>query len=232
MFYVYAHYKKSDNSMFYIGVAKSEKRFTSSKSRNNYWLNITKKHGFYYKILFKYEKFEECFIKEKELIKTYGRIDLGTGILCNMTDGGEGVLNLSLESRLKISNKLKNKPKSDEFKKNCSIRFLGKSLSQETKNKISKTHKKLDKSYLCGRKISKEHKENISKGKKGKSFGNGKILTEKHKKAISDAFNPIFNSFQIKDMIDMFLSSVSIRKIALKYNSNHNTISKYIKKNL
>jgi hypothetical protein len=33
---------------------------------------------------------ETAFYFEKELIKKYGRLDLNTGILCNMTDGGEG----------------------------------------------------------------------------------------------------------------------------------------------
>ena len=46
---------------------------------------------------------EEAILKEKEFIKIYGRVDLKTGSLCNLTDGGEGIMGVSLESRKKIS---------------------------------------------------------------------------------------------------------------------------------
>jgi hypothetical protein len=37
---------------------------------------------------FKYEK--TAYAREQKLVGRYGRIDLGTGILCNLTNGGEG----------------------------------------------------------------------------------------------------------------------------------------------
>ncbi len=136
MFYVYAHYRKTDHSIFYIGVAKSKKRFTSIYSRNNYWKNIVEKNGFYYKILFEYDDWFECLQKESELIKYYGRLDLKTGILCNMTDGGEGCFNLSNESKIKISEKLKGIKRSTKFKEDVRDRMTGSKLSSETKIKM------------------------------------------------------------------------------------------------
>jgi hypothetical protein len=141
MFYVYAHYRKTDDSIFYIGVAKSKKRFTSKYSRNKYWKNIVEKHGFYYKILMECDDWSECFKKEIELIKLYGRLDLKTGLLCNMTDGGEGCLNISVESKLKISEKLKGIKRSDEFKKAVRNRMIGTNLSYETRKKMSNAAK-------------------------------------------------------------------------------------------
>ena len=229
MFYVYAHYKKTDNSLFYIGVAKSEKRFTSTYSRNALWKNIVNKNGFYYKIIFEFDCFDKCFEKEKELIKKYGRIDLKTGILCNMTDGGEGCLNLSNTSKNKISKANKGKKRSDLVKENIRKRMIGTKLSSDTIKKMSESHKKVDKSYLFNRIFSEEHKNNISKSKKGKSVGVGKKLTQEHKKAISNGFKPRFNESELKEIIEMHNKKISLRKISLIFNSNHTTIKKYIK---
>jgi hypothetical protein len=44
-----------------------------------------------------------AFEGEKLLIAIYGRKDLGTGILRNRTDGGEGASNPSMETRRKIT---------------------------------------------------------------------------------------------------------------------------------
>ena len=45
---------------------------------------------------------EDAFAHEKEMIKFYGRKDLGTGILMNWTDGGEGPSNPSPETRKRM----------------------------------------------------------------------------------------------------------------------------------
>jgi hypothetical protein len=229
MFYVYAHYKKTDNSLFYIGVAKSEKRFTSTYSRNPLWKNIVNKNSFYYKVLFEFDCFNKCFEKEKELIKKYGRIDLKTGFLSNMTDGGEGCLNLSNISIDKISKSNKGKKRSNLVKENMRKRMTGTKLSDETRKKMSESHKKVDKSYLFNRVLSEKHKKKISESKKGVSIGVGKVLTKEHKKAISKGFKPKFNDDELKKIIEMYNNNISLRKISLKFNSNHTTIKKYIK---
>jgi DNA invertase Pin-like site-specific DNA recombinase len=101
-------------------------------------------------------------------------------------------------------------------------------LLRFTRKKISDSHKKIDKSYLCNRVFSEEHKRNISKSKKGKSVGVGKKLTEKHKKSISEGFKPKFNEVELTEIVEMYNKKISLRKIALKYNSNHITIKRYI----
>jgi len=50
-----------------------------------------------------------AFTEEIRLIALYGRLDLGTGTLCNLTDGGEGPsgLRYSPENRLSVSQRMK-----------------------------------------------------------------------------------------------------------------------------
>ena len=46
---------------------------------------------------------EDAIVAEKLLITIYGREDLGTGRLLNLTDGGEGLINCSVETRRKLA---------------------------------------------------------------------------------------------------------------------------------
>jgi hypothetical protein len=104
---VYEHIRSDTNTIFYIGIGKKNSRAYSKCSRNTYWKNIVKKCNNIFNINILHDKlsWEDACEKEKQYIKEYGRIDNSTGILCNMTDGGEGILNLQHtdEAKLKIS---------------------------------------------------------------------------------------------------------------------------------
>jgi hypothetical protein len=118
-YYLYRHVTKDNNMPFYIGIGKkhkysntieSEYKRAFSKNRSDYWYNIVNKHDYIVEILFESSSKEKIIEKEKEFIKLYGRRDLNTGTLCNLTDGGEWCSNLSKEvekeRRLKISKAL------------------------------------------------------------------------------------------------------------------------------
>lgn len=94
MAYVYFHRKKTDDSIFYVGVSEStiRNRCQDAGGRNNLWKKVAKKYGWYSEIYKSDITIEECFLIEIELIAKYGRIDLGTGVLANLTNGGEGTV--------------------------------------------------------------------------------------------------------------------------------------------
>jgi len=108
-------------------------------------------------------------------------------------------------------------------------------LYTKTKDKPAlfglETRIRMSKSQL-GKTRSDSHKRRISESKKGVSIGNGKILTESHKKAISNGFKPKFNSIELREIIEMYNNNISLRKISLKFNSNHKTIKRYIKQEI
>lgn len=123
---VYRHRRLVDNEVFYIGMSNSDGRISNSTHRRNPLRNnIVSKHGFYSEIIAKDLSQEEAFELEIFLIELYGRRDLGTGTLCNMTSGGEGSLgvkrNHSKETRLKMSISSKGIGKSENHIKNMKI---------------------------------------------------------------------------------------------------------------
>ena len=99
-FYTYA-YLREDKTPYYIGKGK-ERRIFSKKDRV---VNVPKDKS---RIIFLKQNLteEEAFKNEIYMIAVFGRKDLGTGILHNRTDGGEGCSGMicSEEVKLKIKN--------------------------------------------------------------------------------------------------------------------------------
>lgn len=148
--YVYKHIREDLNQVFYIGIGCKKNygrayEFRSDK-RNIIWCRIHNKTSIRVEISNdNLNKIEAAKI-EQELIKLYGRVDLNEGILCNMTDGGDGIWNCkrSDETRKKLSlckigdkNPQYGKTPSDETKLKRSISSTGNKRSDETKLKQS-----------------------------------------------------------------------------------------------
>jgi hypothetical protein len=150
---VYQHIRKDTNQIFYIGIGKTIARSKSKKSRNRYWYHIVDKVGYTIEILHNNITWDEACELEMTYIKQYGRQDLSTGILVNMTDGGDGSVNVIIteESRNKISKVHK-----------------GKSLSVEHRAKIGKSN--IGKNV--GKKRTEEHKKRmVRSGENHPNFG-------------------------------------------------------------
>lgn len=119
---VYRHRRLDSNEIFYVGVGKNEKRAYDKSRRNTYWKNIVNKTDYSIEIVQKNLSKDNAKELEIFLIHLYGRKDLNTGNLCNMTDGGDGLRNFKYteEFRKKLSNSSKGKKMSKEAKKKMS----------------------------------------------------------------------------------------------------------------
>jgi hypothetical protein len=84
-YYVYL-YLREDGTPYYVGKGKNGRAF-SKKGRRMKPPSDKSKIVFHSKNLTE----DQAFALEKELIAKYGRKDNGTGILRNLTDGGEGM---------------------------------------------------------------------------------------------------------------------------------------------
>lgn len=187
-FYVYAHCKIGSGIPFYIGKGFANRAY-SKCGRNQFWRNVVKKHGYRIDIIFENLSEEVAILFEKYYIEMYGRRDLGSGPLVNMTEGGEGASGRSVspETREKISkaqmgekNHLFGKHHTEEAKGKISNSNLGKTLSKDHKEKLIKFH--------IGKKRSEETKQKISKSKSGENHPLfGKFHSEKTKEKMSKA---------------------------------------------
>jgi len=110
MYCLYIHKRKSDKEIFYIGIGNNKRPYIKS-TRSSFWKNEVNKHDYIIEILSDNLNWESAQEAEIQLIKLYGRRDLGLGNLVNLTDGGDGSPGCkpSKETRNKLSIALKGK---------------------------------------------------------------------------------------------------------------------------
>jgi hypothetical protein len=130
---VYQHIRLDTNEIFYVGIAtKKARAFQKGIRRNKIWNNIVNKTDYKVEILAEDLTWDEACILEIEKIKNIGRIDLQSGSLSNLTDGGDGSLNRSSPRKgLKgFIGYNKGVIRTEEYKRKMSIAKIGKSLGK------------------------------------------------------------------------------------------------------
>ena len=218
---VYRHIRLDNNQPFYIGIG-SESRANSKHHRSNWWKKIVNKVGYKVDVLY-YDLTKELACElEIFLINLYGRIDLGSGILVNMTDGGEGTVNKSKETCRKISEKLKGKPSG----------MLGKKMSDEHKAKIGSANKislKGSVPWMKGKKHSEETKNNIGLKGIGRTPWNKDIaMTNETKEKLRISLTGKLGKKvkHIKTGIDFPSLKVACKQLDLIYSTEMNRIKR------
>lgn len=141
-YYVYRHRRLDTFEVFYIGISKVKSRSRNKSTRNKVWKNIVNKTKYSIEIIQQNLSHEDACELEILLIQEYGRKDLGTGCLANLTDGGEGGLSPSIERRHQLSKQSKERVWSEESRKKLSKSRLNKPLSEYQLSQIRNANAK------------------------------------------------------------------------------------------
>jgi hypothetical protein len=180
-YYTYA-YLREDGTPYYIGKGTNRRAYLQL----NHNVKVPTKERII--ILKNRMTNDEANRHERYMIFVLGRKNIGTGILRNLTEGGEGVLGLkqSEESKKKMR-----KPKSEEHKKKVRD-------SIKTKWDNGEYDKQEWRNRELGKKQSGETIKKKSESLKKYYEKNKKIVTEEQKKQISETLKKKYKSGEIK----------------------------------
>jgi group I intron endonuclease len=241
-FYTYA-YLREDRTPYYVGKGTGKRIYSKRKN-----ISLPKDKS---RIIFLKQNLteEEAFKHEIYMIAVFGRKDLGTGILHNKTNGGDGISGFRHSEKSKNEMSKKRKGENNAFygkkhspetikrlsknKKGMVSVFLGKNHSQETKDKISNLKKGKyvgDKNPMFGKTHSQEAKDKISEANTGRVVSI-EVRNEMSKR-VKGENNPFFGKTHSQEARDK-ISKANIGKtcseeIKQKISSFHNKLLRFI----
>jgi hypothetical protein len=148
-FYTYMYLRQKGATPYYVGKGCGDRAYSTNR--------IIHRPDADARILVQYWGSEqEAFEMERWYIRLWGRKDNGTGILRNMTDGGEGASGIVLtpEARKNRSEGLRGRWYSEETRRKIGEANRGRHTSPETRRKMSEAR--------IGMRFSDEHRRKMS----------------------------------------------------------------------
>ena len=132
IFYTYL-WLREDGTPYYVGKGKGRRAFTKNKH------GVKCPNDEQRILVQEFPDESTAFAAEMFLISFYGRKDLKTGCLRNLTAGGEGVAGRhhTEEEKRRVSLALTGKPKTAEHNQKVALANTGKHPSEETRKKMS-----------------------------------------------------------------------------------------------
>jgi hypothetical protein len=214
IFYVYIYIDPRNNEPFYVGKGKGR--------RYKYHLNMAKSNLYHKESngpkinkirdilevgmepmieIFRDLDENDSFRMEMDLISKYGRIDLGTGTLTNLSGGGEGqsgwIPDDDYRKRMSDStrgekNGMFGKNQSNETKEKIKNKALGREVSESTRKKMSE-QRIGEMNGFFGKKHTNESLKTISINRKGKCKGSDNGSSKKFLFISPEGSNYIIN---------------------------------------
>lgn len=152
---VYRHHRLDKNEVFYVGIGNKESRAFDMVHRNHIWKGIKSRSEVEVEIVARDLSWDLACELEQLMISEYGRIDLHSGILANLTDGGDGSVGIKQSQET-----IDKRANSNRGRKN----------TEETKRKMSEARK--------GIVFTAEHLENLRTSHLGQKGWNAKEVID------------------------------------------------------
>lgn len=235
IYYVYAYYFKSSGEIFHIGKGKGNRYLETTRSRNDYFINIINKYPDDIAVKKLYEGLtnEEACSLERELIKKYK--ELGQ-CKTNFHEGGQGG-NTGKYDDPERSRKLSESAKLRVGEKNPNFGHYWTEEQKQAASEKSKAYwteeKRQEKSEWNKNYWTEEKRQEMSDKKKGQMPHNkGVPMTEAQYEAMMDRVCPyLYQIYLNEELLFENISSTKIEQFCKEqFNISRTIVEKVIKK--